>query len=137
MLPSGRPEFVGDDEPLARFLTSSSLFSAVMVKPAAYMPSPKDGKTSVFRHGAEPQDSLLRIAEAHVIGERTLHGVAICTAQQVRKAELEVVAQEPPPRHANITGWPVVPNDPEQTKAGQKERALLIAQRAMLVRVSR
>jgi hypothetical protein len=137
MLPSGLPEVVADDEPLARFLMSSSQFNALMVKPAAYMPSAKDGNTSVFRHGAEPRESLLEIAGTHVVGERTLHGVAICTAQQVRASELNVVAQEPPPRHANITGWPVVANDPEQTKAQQKERALLIAQHAVLVRVPR
>jgi len=135
MLPSGLPEVVAGDEPLARFLTSRSLFNSAMVKPAAYMPSPKDGNTSVFRHGAEPQKSLLEIAATHVVGERTLHGVAICTAQQVRASELSVVPQEPPPRHANITGWPVVANDPVQTKAQQKERALLIAQGAVLIRV--
>jgi len=135
MLPSGLPEVVADDEPLARFLTSRSQFNSLMVKPGAFMPSPKDGKTSVFRHGAKPQESLLEIARAHAVGERTLHGVAICTAQQVRASELNVVAQEPPPRHANITGWPVAANDPELTKAQQKERALLIAQHAVLIRV--
>jgi hypothetical protein len=135
MLPSGLPELVADEESLARFLTSSSLFNAAMVKPAAYLPSPKDGNTSVFRHGAEPQDSLRKIAEAHVLGLRTLHGVAICTAQHVREAQLNVLAEEPPPRHASIAGWPAIANDPEQTKARQKEQALLIAQHARLVRV--
>ena len=135
MLPSGLPELVADEEPLARFLTSSSLFNAAMVKPAAYLPSPKDGNTSVFRRGAEPRDSLRKIAEAHVLGQRTLHGVAICAARHVREAQLSVIAQEPPPRHANVAGWPVTANEPEQTKARQKEKALLIAQHALLVRV--
>jgi hypothetical protein len=135
MLPSGLPDLVADDESLARFLTSSSFFNAAMVKPAAYMPNPKDGNTSVFRHGVEPRDSLRRIAEDHVLGQRTLHGVAICAARRVRDAQLDVIAQEPPARHANIAGWPVVANDPEQTKARQKEHALLIAQHAHLVRM--
>lgn len=133
MLPSGLPELVADDEPLARFLTSSSLFNAAMVKPAAYLPNPKDGSTSVFRHGADPRDSLLRIAKDHVLGQRTLHGVAICRARHVREAQLDVVADEPPVRHANIAGWPIA-SDPELTRARQKERALLIAQHAELLR---
>jgi hypothetical protein len=135
MLPSGLPEAVADEEPLARFLTSSSLHSATVVKPAAFMPSPKDGNTSVFRHPAEPIEALVAIARAHVVREKNLHGVAMCRAEQVRLAGLTVTAQEPPPRHANIGGWPVVQDDPEQTKAQRKERALLIAQSAMLVRL--
>jgi len=135
MLPSGLPEAVGDEEPLARFLTSSSLHSGSVVKPAAFMPSPKDGNTSVFRHAAEPTDALVAIARAHVVRERTLYGVAMCSTEQVRLAGLTVAAQEPPPRHANIGGWPVVQDDPDQTKAQRKERALLIAQSATLVRL--
>ena len=137
VLQSGLSEVVADEEPLARFLTSSSLFNAAMVKPAAYMPSPKDGNTSVFRHGDNPREALFQLALQHVGAERSLHGVALCSARQVRDAELEVVAQEPPPRHANITGWPSVGNDPAQTKAQQKERALLVAQHATLIRHSR
>lgn len=133
MLPSGLPEWVADDEPLARFLTSSSLFSAAIVKPAAYMPNPKDWNTSVFRHGAEPRGSLLEIANELVLGQRTLHGIAICLARHVRDAQLDVAADEPPPRHANISDWPIA-NDPELTKARQKERAVLIAQHAELLR---
>lgn len=135
MLPSGLPELVADDEPLTRFLTSSRYFSAAVVKPAAYLPNPKDGCTSVFRQGAEAMEVLRKMAEEHVLGERTLHGVAICSARHVRDAHLNVVADEPPPRHANIVGWPAVEGDPEQTKARQKECALLIAQHARLVRL--
>lgn len=134
MLPSGLPERAADEEPLARFLTSSSFFNAAMVKPAAYMPNPKDGKTSVSRHGSEPLDALINIAKAHGLGARRLHGVAICSARHVRDAQLEVLADEPPPRHANIAAWPVAA-DPELTKAQQKERALLIVQHARLLRV--
>jgi hypothetical protein len=70
MLPSGLPEAVANKEPLARFLTSSSLYSATVFKSAAFMPSSKDGSTSVFRHAAEPTDALVAIARAHVVSER-------------------------------------------------------------------
>lgn len=55
------------------------------------------------------------------------------TSAHVRQAKLDVEAQEPPLRHANIVGWPNAVDDPEMTKARHKEFALL-AQAAMLVR---
>ena len=64
----------------------------------------------------------------------TLHGAAIVMAKHVRAARLDVVAQEPPPRHANIVGWPWSQTDPEMMKAEHIERALLIVQWAEVVR---
>jgi len=134
MLPSGLSEIVDDEENLARFLTSSSQFNAVGVKPAAFLPNPKNGETSVFRRGGHPRESLWRTAEEYLAGARTLHGAAILKAAHVRSASLDVKAQEPPPRHANIVGWPWSKTDPEMGKAEQKERAALIARDAELVR---
>ena len=134
MLPSGLSNVVEDEEDLARFLTSSRQFNAVMAKPAAFLPNPNDGETSVFRHGSDPRESLWRIGNEHVARDRTLHGAAIFKARHVRSALLEVVAQEPPPRHANIVGWPSSQIDPELGKAEQMERAALIARHADLVR---
>ena len=94
------------------------------------MPNPKDGETSVFRHGAEPLEDLKVIAQKHVGTERRIHGAAIIKAAAVREAELEVSAKEPPPRHANIIGWKWAQDDPEFGKARQKELAALIAQKA-------
>lgn len=42
----------------------------------------------------------------------------------------KVRAGEPPPRHADIVGWPWSKEDPDFGKAQQKELAALIAQRA-------
>ena len=134
MLPSGLFETIADDEDLARFLTSSSLFNTVMVKPAAFLPNPKNGETSVFRHGRLPREPLWRIATEHVGATRTVHGAAIVKAMHVRSAMLEVVAQEPPPRHANIVNWPSSQADPDMAKAEQRERAAQIARYAELVR---
>jgi hypothetical protein len=53
--------------------------------------------------------------------------------RDVKSAQLDVVAEEPPPRHAAITGWPL-DKDVELQKAQQKERAMLIASKAILVR---
>lgn len=132
-LPSGLPEQVDDDEPLARFLTSSSQFNTLMARPSAFLPNPKNGETSVFRHGAEPRDALWEIGAVYVAGDRVLHGAAVFKARLVREACLEVKAHEPPPRHANIVGWPATGLDQQMIKAEQKERAMVIAKFAELV----
>jgi hypothetical protein len=134
MLPSWLPEYIADEEDLARFLTSSSQFNATMVKPAAFLPNPKDHKKSVFRHGAEPRASLLRLAQDRISPNLTVQGAAICKAAVVRLAKLDAIPEEPPPLHANIVGWPINANDPDLQKAEEKERAALIASKGALVR---
>jgi hypothetical protein len=132
-LPSGLPKIVDDHEDLARFLTSSSQFNAKMAKPSAFLPNPKDRETSMFRHGREPADALWAIGSREAAGERTIHGVAICKAGHIRSLALQVDAEEPPPRHAAIRGWPWGESDPELQKAKQKELAGLIASQAALL----
>ena len=61
-----------------------------------------------------------RLAYAWLDGADTGHGVA----------RLEVMADEPPPRHAAIRSWPWIENDPDLQKTKQKERAILIANAA-------
>jgi hypothetical protein len=123
-LPSGLPDAVGDDEDLAKFLTSSSQFNAATVKPSAFMPSTRTGETSVFRHGEVPREILWQIADENVGCNRTIYGAAVVKAKHIRAALLQVNSSEPPPRHANITGWPWSSADPEFGKAEQKARAL-------------
>jgi len=129
MLLSGLPEHVDDEEDLARFLTQSSQFNATMAKPAAFLPNPKDHETSVSRRGREPLERLWEIGLA-AAGTRTLYGAAIFKTRSVRAVQLEVVADESPPRHAAIRSWPWIENDPELQKAKQKELAALLASAA-------
>lgn len=138
MLPSGLPRHVSDAEDLSRFLTSSNDFveSKGIVKPRAFLPNPKNLETSVFRHSAQPADRLWEIAAAEIPPERTVYGAGIVKAEIVRKADLEVMADENPPngpRHANIVGWPELPNDPEEQKNIWKDRANVIASEAVLI----
>ena len=88
----------------------------------------------MFRHGRNPIESLWRIGEDILAGGRTLHAAAIFKAANVRAALLDVIAQEPPPRHADIVGWPGARADPEMQKAERIERAAAIARHAELVR---
>jgi hypothetical protein len=134
MLASGLPEHVANEEPLARFLTSDSQFNSQMVKPSGFMPGPKDGNTSVFRQAAEPALALWDTADRELGAERRAKSAALLTAGSVRRARLEVIASEPPPRHADITQWPEIANDPEATKAQRKELALLLVQASTLCR---
>jgi hypothetical protein len=129
MLPSGLPDQVADEESLARFLTQSNQFNRLIAKPAAFLPSSGDRETSASRHGLEPRRILWEIGRA-AAGTRRLYGAAILSARQVREALLQVLADEPPARHAVIVGWPWCENDPELQKARQKERAILLAQAA-------
>jgi hypothetical protein len=134
MLASGLPEIIADDEDIARYLTSSGQFNTRMAKPAAFLPSTRDRETSVFRHGSEPRDVLWRIGEEHVgRGERKIYGAAVVKAGYIRAALLQLDADEPPPRHGVIRGWPWIDDDPELQKAQQKERAALFASKAELL----
>lgn len=133
MLASGLPKDISDDEHLTRFLTSSSQFNSQGVKPSAFLPSPNDRETSVFRHSGEPKEELWRIGADHVANGRTIYGAGIVQTVNVRATQLDVSASEPPPRHAAIRGWPYL-DDPELQKAQQKEKAMLIASKAILLR---
>jgi hypothetical protein len=137
-LPSGLSEHVGDSEDLCRFLTSSGDFLANrgIVKPRVFLPNPKNLETSVFRHGAEPASGLWEIASNEIPPERSVHGAGIVKAGVVRKVALEVIADETPPngpRHANIIGWPLDSNDPEEQKSRWKDLANAVSKEANLV----
>lgn len=134
MLPSGLPDYVADPEPLSRFLTSDSQFTSVMPRPSAFMPGPRDSKTSVFRQGPAPQEALWETGDREIGTDRRVRAAALVTASAVRQAKLDVESHEPPPRHANIIGWPIAANDAESARAQCKEFALLLSQSATLVR---
>lgn len=122
---SGLPNHVADDEELARILRSSSHFNTLGAKASAFMPA-RDGMTSVIRHGSEPREQLWRLAQDTLGADISVHGAAILRVKKVREQDLDVLPEEPPPRHANIVGWPMSA-DPELQRAQQREIALVIA----------
>jgi len=132
MLLSGLPEEVGNDEDLARFLTQSNQLSSNGVKPAAFLPSPKTQDVSVARHGEIPRLGLQELGLEATRG-RSLRGAAIIRAAAVREVGLDVAADEPPARHALITQWPQLRDDPEMHRARQKQLALDLASNAHLI----
>lgn len=120
---------VATEEVLARFLLSSRQFSRETrrAKADAFIPHPH-AELSVFRTRDLADESIwsLGLTVAEPSG-KTLHGRAELLCGAVRNLGLEVVADEPPPRHASITGWP------RNDKGAQRLRALELAAVAKLV----
>lgn len=126
-----RVEQVGSNEPIARFIFSKNHFSRVneRVKPVAFIPHP-DIETSVFRIEDLLEDRLREIAKsvgAENKPPREPFARAEVEVHVVVNAGLAVVADEPPPRHAEIVGWP------RDDKSQQLEIAQSIAAAARLV----
>jgi hypothetical protein len=118
---------VAGDEEVARSLTSSSHFSKEKgrIKHNAYLPAPDDD-TSVFRCTGLTVDAVRELIPEE---RRSRHGAAIVKAEVIREAGLDAIAVEPPPRHANIRGWPRHV-DPDEQKAQRKEAATILAENA-------
>ena len=147
-LPSGLPEFVADDEPLARFITTDAHLNAAGAKPSAFMPQPGRVRVSVFRHGEQPAEPLWHIAAAHVESAgRRVRAVAIVPTREVRDAHmraetlgatalpsLDVEADDEPPRHADIVGWALAGVDSVSEKAVNKALARAFVRSAKSIR---
>ncbi len=131
-LPSGLPEHVADDEYLIRFLTDSNRFNAIGVKQVAFLPNPKYRNTSVFR-GANDKESGEHLWSSNPVAGKQLKALAIVTAAHVRVSCLELKAEEPPHRHANIENWCWDDEDEELAKAENKKLAMLVASKAKLI----
>jgi hypothetical protein len=113
-------------EPITRYIFSSSHFSTQnnRVKHNAFMPS--SGETSVFRTGglAEPEIWAIGQGISTQRGQQ-LHARGDLLTGDVLSLSLTVEPSEPPPRHANITGWP-------HEKDLIKLRAMELAEKATL-----
>jgi hypothetical protein len=94
-------------EPISRYIFSSSHFSAQnnRVKHNAFMPS--SGETSVFRTRGLAEAGIWAIGEdLSTQRNQQLHARGDLLTSDVLSLSLAVEPSEPPPRHANITGWP-------------------------------
>jgi hypothetical protein len=103
-------ESVATYETLTRFVMQSNWFrsSDRRVKYAAFMPNLRNGETSVFRISDLSDVEVWAIGDDTVatLRERPILGRADITASLVMANKLNLVPDEPPPRHANIVGWP-------------------------------
>lgn len=119
---------VEENEKLARYIFSTRHFvrQPPRVKAEAYMPT--RGEVSVFRIDGLDQAAIWEIgsdiARKRV---RTLYARGDTRAKDARRGGLDILSDEPPPRHANLVGWP------DNDKPRQKLIALQIASVATLV----
>jgi hypothetical protein len=118
---------VDPEEPISRYIFSSSHFSAQLsrIKHNAFMPPPSGG-TSVFRTSGLGEIEIWAIGQG-ISTQRgqQLHARGDLLTSDVLSLALAVEPSEPPPRHANITGWP-------QEKDQVKLKALELAGKATL-----
>src|SRR5260370_18744747 len=129
MLESGLSEVVADEELLARFILSEGQYNSKGAKLHAFMPKPEARETSVCRHNGQPLNELWDWGQNHaslVVGRR-IYGVAFIIAQKIRAAELDVFADEPPPKHAAIRNWPWTEPDHDLRKARHRHIAAILA----------
>ena len=107
---------VSPGETLTRFIRYNSHFSVVTnrVKPDAFLPHKKSIEVSVFRISELNDCEELSENEVWEIGreyvqteERPIKARADLSATIVYENNLEVVSDEPPQRHANITPLPI------------------------------
>lgn len=113
-------------EPITRYIFSSSHFSAQnnRVKHNAFMPS--SGETSVYRTHDLPEPDIWAIGR-DISSQRNqqLQARGDLLVSDVVSLSLRVDPSEPPPRHANIIGWP-------QEKDQVKLKAMEVAAQATL-----
>lgn len=113
---------------LGRFAVDDSYYrkSDNSVKHRAFMP--KDGCTSVFLVSELTHAETVHVGALHVAPERgkPIRGYVKVEARHVINEALQVVDDDPPPKHANIIDWD---NDIE----AQKLKATIIAESAIFV----
>ena len=123
---------IASDERVARFLTDDGHFveSKGRVKPRAFWPARIDNTTSVFRRQGLSEDGIWSLAIDHVEPTRgPVLARAELIAQDVVACGLQLEADDDPPRHAAITGWPAKDTEKEKVKSLCQE----LADRATLV----
>lgn len=127
---------VGDNELLTRYLLFSDWFRerpAPRVRHEAFMPHPYV-ELSVNRIDGVSEALIWDAGDAVATKQKKrIYGRGDVNNSVVTGQNLKTVPDEPPPRHANIIGWPTLTGDKKTDKHLQKVKALEIAGKAKLV----
>ena len=123
------PPKISPLETVTRYLLQSNEFSPEKrcVNPKAFMPHSVRLDLSVFRIQGLESEEIWSIGK-HVAAQRgkKLYGTGNIAVANIQKNQLRIVPNEPPPRHADIFGWP-------KEKSAQKLKAQELAAEATLV----
>lgn len=127
---SGLPEEVAKEEPLARALNSSRYVATTTgrIKKAAFLPAPDDD-TSVFRTSGLNDREVRELIVLHR-PQIAKNGAAMVTAGDIYAKSLVIAADDKPPRHANVRGWPLFPSNEAQQKLERNAIAMALAEKA-------
>lgn len=134
MLPSGRDKVVENDEALARFAISKGQFSRVTHRPKPNLLSPNPHvELSLSRVDGLEDENIKELGDdvARKRGKEDALGYAELLAASPRLYGLDVIADEPPPHHANITGWSSA-EDRAEKKRLQLEKAKLLVEKCQM-----
>ena len=135
MLPSGRDEHVADDETLGRFAISKGQFSRVTQRPKPNLLSPTPHvELSLSRIDGLDADQIQQLGDevAAKRGREKSLGYAELKAKSPRLFGLDVISDELPLHHANITGWSDA-EDPAEKKRLQLEKAKQLVERSQML----
>ncbi|MDZ7661958.1 hypothetical protein [Thiohalophilus sp.] len=105
---------VSDDECLSRYIFSSKHFNTKGIKSVAFIPSPKNDETSVFRISNLNDDDVWAIGHNHVarLRKQSLKARADLLAAGPRSLSLDVTPETTLHKlHANIVNWPTERDD--------------------------
>ncbi|MCZ6675520.1 MAG: hypothetical protein O7C75_21540 [Verrucomicrobia bacterium] len=120
------PEEVGNSELLARFVFQRRhLYQDGQPKPAAFLPN-SNNETSVSRVDSLSDQEIYiegKECERRRTDNPTLYGRALVGNEVVLDLNLRTVKDEPPPRHANIVGWPLEQSEKKLIALGIAEEA--------------
>ena len=124
------------DEVLARFVPERGHKGRIGVqrreaKPSAFLPMFNEQssrfETSTFRVAGLDEDAIWMLGDMHVASTQgPLVASAMIGEHDVRSAGLAIDADDTPPRHANIVGWP-------EEKDARKELAMLLRDASWLL----
>jgi hypothetical protein len=98
-------------ESITRYILSGNYFNknTSRVNPRAFEPSKLDNTTSVFRISGLNDQEIWDIGSKNVAipSQRTLHARVDFSVLTVISHGLAIRPSEPPPKHAEIFGWPI------------------------------
>jgi len=131
---------IDENEPIVWFILTRSHINwekteHPRLRPEAFMPHPNI-QLSVFRVGELDQLEVQQIDETVAFQRsKTLVGCGCLLVKHVIQTKLSVQPKEPPPRHADIVGWPVLSGNSKEEKSRQKLLSMELIERATLVLV--
>jgi hypothetical protein len=100
---------VSDTEPLTRYVFSRSELSGAKPKPSAFLPNPRNGKTSIFRTLGLIADQIWQIGNKVVGSKRGKTAVAYASFSASIALQFKLTVKPEISlhrRHADLDNWP-------------------------------